>query len=158
MPHPSTARLDDMSILLRAAALGLATGGRSTVGLAALALTSERTGSWQTSRWAVRAASTAAAGELIGDKLPQTPSRLQPPPLAGRLVFGTLGAAILAHREGGSRSNTVLAGALGLAGAAATSWGGASWRKVAAGRLGNDLPGALIEDAGCLALARYAVS
>jgi uncharacterized membrane protein len=147
-----------MSILLRATALGLATGSRSTVGLAALALSAERTGSWQTSRWTARLATTAAAGELIGDKLPQTPSRLLPPGLAGRLVFGAAGAAILSHREGNSRSNTLLATALGLAGSAATCWGGASWRKAASGKFGNDLPGALAEDAGCLALARYAVS
>lgn len=147
-----------MSILTRAAALGLATGSRSTAGLAALsASTAGSSGSILTSRWTARLAAVAAAGELVGDKLPRTPSRLQPPSVAARLALGTAGAAILSHREGNSRSSTVLAGLLGLAGAGVSTWAGARWRGVAAKRLGRDLPGALAEDAACAAAVRYAV-
>ncbi len=66
------------------------------------------------SPWAQRLTGVAAAGELIGDKLPMTPSRLDPGPLAGRFLFGALvGAAGMAN---GDRSP--LAGALlGAAGA-----------------------------------------
>lgn len=144
-----------MPVLARAALLGLATGGRSTAGLTALALTSSSAGLLG-SRWTRGLAGLATAGELVGDKLPQAPSRLQPVGLAPRLVFGTLAGAILAHREGSSRNRTALAGGLGLLGAAAGSRLGASWRQVAGQRFGADLPGALIEDACCAAAVHYA--
>jgi uncharacterized membrane protein len=66
------------------------------------------------SPWIQRLTGAAAIGELIGDKLPMTPSRLDPGPLAGRFLFGALaGAAVMAN---GRRSP--LAGAvLGAAGA-----------------------------------------
>jgi uncharacterized membrane protein len=145
-----------MSLLTRAALLGLATGGRSTSGLAALALTNRRGTGALGSRWTRRLAGTAAAGEFVGDKLPQTPSRLQPEGLVPRLVLGAVAGAVLTHREGGSRNRTVLAGGLGLLAAAAGSRLGASWRQLAARRFGRDLPGALIEDACCAVAVRYA--
>lgn len=140
-----------MSLLTRAALLGLATGGRSTSGLAALAATRPAG-----ERWTRRLATVATAGELVGDKLPQTPSRLQPSGLVPRLGLGAVTGAVLARRDGGSRNRAVLAGALGLLGAAAGSRLGVSWRQVANRRFGRDLPGALIEDAWCLAVLRYA--
>jgi len=145
-----------MSLLSRAVLLGLATGGRSTTGLAALAVTNPSTAGALASRWTRRLAGTATAGELLGDKLPQAPSRLQPKGLLPRLALGAAAGAVLAHREGGDRNRTLLAGALGLAGAAAGSWLGVSWRKLANRRFGKDLPGALIEDASWLAVAHYA--
>jgi uncharacterized membrane protein len=145
-----------MPTLPRAALLGLATGGRSTAGLTALALTNPSSSGVLASRWTRRLAGTAAAGELVGDKLPQTPSRLQPEGLVPRLVLGTAAGAILTRREGAGRGRTVLAGALGLLGAAAGSKLGVSWRQQASRRFGKDLPGALIEDALWLGVARYA--
>jgi uncharacterized membrane protein len=145
-----------MSLLSRAALLGLATGGRSTSGLAALAVSNPSTSGVLGSRWTRRLASTAATGELVGDKLPQTPSRLQPEGLLPRLVLGAAAGAILSHREGGSRNRTLLAGLLGLLGAGGGSRLGVSWRQLASRRFGKDLPGALIEDACWLAAARYA--
>jgi uncharacterized membrane protein len=145
-----------MSLLSRAALLGLATGGRSTAGLAALALTNRSRAGVVGSPWTRRLAGTATAGELIGDKLPQIPSRLQPEGLLPRLVLGTATGAILSHREGANRNRTLLAGVLGLAGAAAGSRLGVSWRQLASKRFGKDLPGALIEDLCWLAAAHYA--
>lgn len=145
-----------MSALRRAALLGLATGARSTAGLTALTLTNDSSAGLLGSPWTRRLAGLAAAGELVGDKLPQAPSRLQPEGLAPRLAFGAVAGAILAHREGGARDQAVLAAGLGLLGAATGSWLGASWRRVASQRFGADLPGALIEDACCLAAARHA--
>ncbi|MDQ1720409.1 MAG: hypothetical protein QOI26_143 [Pseudonocardiales bacterium] len=145
-----------MPLLTRAALLGLASGGRSSFGLAALALTNSSSAGVLGSPWTRRLAGVAAAGELVGDKLPQTPSRLQPAGLAPRLASGAAAGAILAHREGGSRNRTVLAAALGLLGAAAGSWLGASWRQLAVRRFGKDLPGALIEDACWAATVHYA--
>jgi uncharacterized membrane protein len=145
-----------MSVLARAGLLGLATGSRSTAGLTALALTNPSSGGALGSRWTRRLAGTAAAGELVGDKLPQTPSRLQPEGLVPRLVVGAVAGAVLTHREGGSRVRTALAAGIGLLGAAAGSRLGASWRQLAGRRFDKDLPGALIEDACCVATARYA--
>ncbi|MDQ1740137.1 MAG: hypothetical protein QOE53_1789 [Pseudonocardiales bacterium] len=145
-----------MSVLTRAALLGLATGGRSTAGLTALALSHSAATGALGSRWTRRLTGTAAAGEFVGDKLPQTPSRLQPEGLAPRLVLGALTGAVLSHREGGNRNRALLAGALGLLGATAGSRMGVSWRQLASRRFGRDLPGALIEDAWCAAAARYA--
>jgi uncharacterized membrane protein len=107
-------------------------------------------------RWTRRLAGTAAAGEFVGDKLPQTPSRLQPEGLVPRLVLGAVTGALLTRREGGSRNRAVLAGALGLVGATAGSRLGVSWRQLAARRFGRDVPGALIEDAVTAVAARYA--
>jgi uncharacterized membrane protein len=145
-----------MHLLSRAALLGLATGGRSMSGLAALALTNRSTSGALGSRWIRRLAGTAAAGELVGDKLPQVPSRLQPQGLLPRLALGAIAGTVLARREGGSGNRTASAAVVGLAGAAAGSWLGVSWRQLAAARFGRHLPGALIEDAGWLAVARYA--
>ena len=143
-----------MSVFTRAALLGLATGGRSTSGLAALALT--KPAGVLGSRWTRRLAGTAAAGEFVGDKLPQTPSRLEPSGLAPRLILGAVTGAALTRRDGGSRNRALLAGALGVLGATAGSRLGSSWRQVAVRRFGKDLPGALIEDACCAVAARYA--
>src|SRR5919202_6427221 len=99
-----------MSVLTRAMLLGLATGARSTSGLTALALTT--TSGALGNRWARRLAGTAAAGEFVGDKLPQTPSRMQPEGLAPRLVLGAVTGALLTRREGGDRNRALLAGAL----------------------------------------------
>jgi uncharacterized membrane protein len=145
-----------MPTLSRAVLLGLATGGRSTAGLSALALTNPSSTGVLGNRWTRRLAGTAAAGELVGDKLPQTPSRLQPSGLVPRLGLGAVTGAALARREGGNRGRTALAGALGLLGAAAGSRLGVSWRQQATRRFGKDLPGALIEDALWLGVARYA--
>jgi len=145
-----------MSVLTRAALLGLATGGRSTSGLTALALSHPATGGALGSRWTRRLAGAATAGEFVGDKLPRTPSRLHPVGLVPRLVLGALTGAALSHREGGSRNRALLAGALGLLGATAGSRLGVSWRQLASRRFGSDLPGALVEDAWCVAAARLA--
>jgi len=145
-----------MPSLVRAALLGLATGGRSTSGLTALTLTNPSSAGVLGNRWTRRLAAAAATGELLGDKLPRTPSRLQPEGLLPRLACGAAAGAILASRAGGGRGRATLAAGLGLLGAAAGSRLGASWRQLAARRFGHDLPGALIEDAWVLAAGRYA--
>jgi uncharacterized membrane protein len=54
-----------------------------------------------------------AAGELIGDKLPATPSRLSPPALAARVVSGGWCGGIVARRLGASRLAGIGCGVLG---------------------------------------------
>jgi uncharacterized membrane protein len=59
-----------------------------------------------------------AAGEMVGDKLPNAPNRTAPPVLLGRLLSGALvGAAWYRSRQGSAISGGVLGG---LAAVAAT--------------------------------------
>jgi uncharacterized membrane protein len=85
-----------------------------------------------------------ALGELVGDKLPKTPSRLSPPGLIGRIVFGGgCGAALM-----------IVAGAVWIAGAVLGAIGavvgayvGYFVRRMLTSRAGlPDLPIALLED------------
>jgi uncharacterized membrane protein len=54
-----------------------------------------------------------AAGELVGDQLPKTPSRTAPLPFAARVVSGAFSAAALATGVGESVLFGALLGALG---------------------------------------------
>ena len=84
---------------LRAASLaGAATGMRSTVAVAAL-ISSRASGlpAWAARRPAADVAPAAVAGELVMDKLPSTPSRMEPPGLAGRATFAALAGAVIAR-------------------------------------------------------------
>jgi uncharacterized membrane protein len=86
------------SHLGRAALAGAATGLRSTVGLAALidARAAGLPGLLTRPRARV-AARLGVASELVVDKLPSTPSRLEPAGLAGRIVFAAMAGAVLAR-------------------------------------------------------------
>lgn len=145
-----------MPALLRAALAGLATGARSSTAIAAYARTPAGPGRVDRllqRKFVRKSVRRSALLELIGDKLPQTPPRTAPPSLAARSVLGALSGGLVARRGGGS----ALAGAVVGAGAS-TAWtfAGPRYRALAAGRAGNDLPGALVEDGAALALARIA--
>jgi hypothetical protein len=129
-------------------ALGVASGGRTTAGAAALALTAP-----VPNRRLRTATSVAAAGEWVVDKLPMTPSRLEPPGVIGRGAFGVGTAVLLARRRGESQP---VAGVLGLAGAATGALLGSAWR-AHAGKLGlTAFHAALGEDLLVAALAALA--
>jgi uncharacterized membrane protein len=141
------------STLVRSVLLGMVTGGRMFTGLAAVAITTPQQGgrkplSLLTGTRATRAVSLLAAGELVGDKLPKTPPRTQPPALVGRLGAGATSAAALAQRAGEA---PLLPAVLGAAGALAWSYAGVAARAAAAAKAGSDLPGAVVEDALCVA-------
>ncbi|BCJ68737.1 hypothetical protein [Polymorphospora rubra] len=136
----------------RAVALGAATGGRSMTGLAAVTLTTPGT-STRHRRRARIAALLAAAGEIVADKSPRTPSRLDPAPLAGRLGTGVLAAVLLARRNGSRPLIPVL---LACAGVVAASVAGATWRAYAS-RRGHPALAALAEDVVTVGLATAAV-
>jgi uncharacterized membrane protein len=68
---------------------------------------------WLGARWSLPAAALAAGGELIGDKLPMTPSRLAPAPLIGRLVLGSAAGAAIADVTGQSAITGAALGAIG---------------------------------------------
>ena len=134
----------------RSLAIGAATGGRSFSGIAAVSLSSTRGERPLGNPVAKVLVGLLAVGELVLDKSPKAPNRLEPPGLAGRIVFGGASAGLLARRHGASPVPQVVVGmAAALTGAYAGHWG----RSRLAGRFGADLPGALIEDGVVQSLA-----
>ncbi len=152
-------------VLARAFVLGIVAGFRSQLPFALMAMAARR------GRFAVgdserlailggnRAAfvlGASAVGELVVDKLPFVPSRLEPGPLAGRVVIGGAAGAVLAaeaHRPIG------LGAAAGAAGGALGSYLG-YWGRLLAGR-GTGLPDAVVavaEDAIGVAVGWAALS
>lgn len=139
--------------------LGVSTGLRSFTPIATTAWFARSgrlpvAGTWAS--WIAHPASVgiltaAAVGECIGDKLPQTPSRTAPLPLAGRLALGAAVGAIVAT----ALRRSVIGGvALGAIGALAGTYGGFHARRgltKGAGLL--DLPVAVTGDAAAIALA-----
>jgi hypothetical protein len=137
LPSPPRRRALGRSLLI-----GLAAGGRSSLGYLAAARLS--------SKPAVTAVAAAAVvGEVAVDKAPGTPSRLDPGPLLGRAVAGGVGGFAVARADG---APVVLPALLGVGGAVVGSVLGAAWREVA-DRQGWPWQGALAEDAVSLALA-----
>jgi uncharacterized membrane protein len=97
----------------------------------------------------------AALGEMIADKLPGIPDRIEPGPLLGRAVFGALAGGVLARRN---RESGALGALLGGAAALLAAHAGFRARRALTRTAGlPDLPVALCEDALALALARHAV-
>ena len=138
-------------LMVRSLALGLASGMRASLGLGAPALVGAARGRPESTFAKLSRAAKAlgVAGELVGDKLPQTPSRLDPPGLAARFISGAAGGFALARRQDVSPAYPVL---IGVAGATAGAYGGAAWRRWAGARV-PDWQGALAEDALALKLA-----
>jgi uncharacterized membrane protein len=85
-----------------------------------------------------------AAGELVVDKLPTTPSRKTPPQFIGRIVTGSFSGATIA-----TASDNALTGLVaGAVGAVAGTLAGAALRgHLVKATGGRDFPIALIEDA-----------
>jgi len=90
-----------------------------------------------------------ALGELVGDKLPKTPSRTQPAPLIGRITSGALSGYVIGAASG-ERMPGLVAGAVG---AASGTFGLRAARGWLAGLLGRDWPAAITEDAAAIASA-----
>jgi uncharacterized membrane protein len=90
-----------------------------------------------------------ALGELVGDKLPKTPSRTQPAPLIGRIASGALSGYVIGAASG-ERMPGLVAGAVG---AASGTFGLRAARGWLAGLLGRDWPAAITEDAAAIASA-----
>lgn len=92
------------------------------------------------------------AGELVGDQLPKTPSRLDPGPLFGRAVAGGAVGYVLCRRAGQS---PWLGVALGAGAALAGAYGGYHGRKLLGERL--HIPDAVValgEDALAVGIGR----
>jgi uncharacterized membrane protein len=138
----------------RALVLGIMTGGRAATPMAALALHHDDPalkGSWQ--QWPMfrspigRGALVAAAiGELVGDKLPMTPSRVALGGLVGRVGAGALIG--LAVGTTGPKNRGLESAILGGVGALLGSFAGFLARKAAGSLTGLPDPVvALAEDA-----------
>jgi len=94
-----------------------------------------------------------SAGELVGDKLPKTPSRLAPGPLLGRAVSGGAVGYVLCRRAGQS---PWLGTALGAGAAVLGAYGGYHARKALGETL--HLPDAVVavgDDALAIAVGRH---
>jgi uncharacterized membrane protein len=90
-----------------------------------------------------------AAGELIAEKLPKTPSRKQPPSFVIRILSGSLVGATV-----GAAGGKLLIGlCLGAIGAVVGTLGGAAARAKLASAFGRDWPAAILEDIAALAIA-----
>jgi uncharacterized membrane protein len=130
----------------RSFATGIATGSRSLLPLA-MTLAAGK------SPWA-GLAGTLAAGELIGDKLPFAPARIEAIPLAGRAFCGALCGWLLAARDGSARP---VAAGVGASAAVASTLAGYYARKFLTHELGIPDPLiALAEDGIVFGLARFA--
>lgn len=96
-----------------------------------------------------------AAGELIGDKLPNTPARTAPFPLAARIIFGSLVGALAATGLKGAIVEGVILGALG---ALLGTFVGFHLRRLIVERTGwSDWLVALAEDAFAIVASVYAM-
>ncbi|UQX90217.1 hypothetical protein M6D93_09505 [Jatrophihabitans telluris] len=141
--------------MLKSAAIGWASGARSSAGLAAILVPrGEFAHRARYGRARESAALVAVSGELTVDKLPMTPSRLQPVALLVRLAVGAAAGASLARR---ADRPVFVAGSVAALAAWGASVGGVRWRELAAARTGSDWPGALAEDFTALAVAHWAV-
>lgn len=105
-----------------------------------------------------------AAGELVGDKLPFMPSRLEPGGLVGRMASGALcGAAVVAASRNRDSGALAAGAALGAVAAIAGAFAGYHLRRQLGQKL--DIPDpaiAVIEDliavGGSIALVRRSMS
>jgi len=143
----------DSNLALRAAGLGAIAGLRSMAAPAALswAAVAGRVGGWRDTPFAVLGSSKVSAlltvfevGELVGDKLPMTPSRTSLPPLLGRAASGAVVGGALFTSE---RHRTVPGAAFGAAAAVAAAYAGERLRALASEKTGLPDPVvALAED------------
>jgi uncharacterized membrane protein len=103
---------------------------------------------WRYTPWVM---TVLAAGELVTDQLPTTPSRKVPVQFGARIISGAIcGAAV------GIDQDAPLPGlALGLAGAVIGTLAGAWARARIAAAFSHDTPAALIEDAVAIAAAAF---
>ena len=155
MAHPAR----PFGLAVRAAGLGAVAGLRSQLPLALLAFAANR-GTFASaagpplsrlrSRRGQAICGLSAAGELVADKLPRTPSRLAPGPLAGRVAFGALAGAAVARE---ANRATGLGAVLGGAGAALGAFAGYQLRSAAGRATGIPDPAwGAVEDAVALTL------
>lgn len=146
--------------LLAAAGLGAVTGLRSMTGIAMASreLTDRPAGELVgLRRWLARdpvniALSALAIGELVADKMPDLPDRVDTGPLVGRGVMGALVGAVA-----GGEDHWMAGALVGAAASMVAAWAGWSVRKEAGWATGLPDPViAMAEDAVAITAAREA--
>lgn len=117
-----------LNVYLKAAAIGIVAGMRSASAPALVSDHLARKGgnaldgsplAWMASPTTATVTKVLAAGELVGDKLPFTPSRLAPGPLGGRMASGALCGAVLCASE---RERAEVGAVVGALAAALGAW------------------------------------
>ena len=135
--------------------LGAASGLRAQLGVATVVARSDPSlPPIFRQAWTRRLLVAAAAGELVVDKLPTTPSRLVPPGIAARLVMGALATSLFAQTR---QAPWLPAAAIGASSAAVAAKLGHDLRT----RLAHHAPDpaiAVVEDALGLGLATAGAS
>lgn len=110
--------------LTRALLLGAVAGMRSQLPMALLAIESHRPRSGPGRSWLARrlaapgalaATMLAAAGEIVGDKLPVTPDRTRPGPFTARVATGTLAGGATYQDAGRPVARGAVVGAVAAA-------------------------------------------
>jgi uncharacterized membrane protein len=105
--------------------------------------------------WTPYVITVLAIAEIIGDKLPRTPSRKTPGPFIGRIFTGALSGAAI----GATGGDWMIGAGLGAAGGVIGTLGGAEARRRLTIAFGKDLPAALVEDfvaiAGAFAIVHF---
>jgi uncharacterized membrane protein len=103
--------------------------------------------------------SVLAIGELIADKLPNTPSRKAPPGFIARIVTGGLSGAAFGASGGASSASWMIGLVAGAVGAIVGTFGGYEFRvRLVKATGGKDLPIALLEDVIAIGGAFFLVS
>jgi uncharacterized membrane protein len=153
-----------MTRLLRSAQLGAATGLRSMAAPSQLsrhlagASPSHSAGpvTELLGRATVRSLlQIAALGEMVADKLPFVPNRIESGPLLGRAFFGGVAGGVFARVRGESPA---LGALLGGAGAVVGAYAGYHARRALVHQAGlPDMPVALCEDSVAIVMARAAL-
>jgi uncharacterized membrane protein len=149
-------------LVLRSGLLGVVGGLRSQFPAAALAARglepANRPLAVLSTRGGRRAAYLAAAGEIVVDKLPVTPDRVETRGLIARAISGAVAGAVLASASGVRGRRLVLPVLAGAGGAYLGSWGGFTARRalVAATRLPDPVV-AVAEDVVAVGLATVAL-
>ncbi|MBS1816274.1 MAG: DUF4126 family protein [Acidobacteria bacterium] len=149
-------------VILCALVIGMVSGMRSLTAPAVVAVAARfgyltLTGTilgWVASTWAIVLFVVLALGEMVADKLPQTPSRKKVLSFIFRIVSGIFCGACL-----GAATPYAIAGAVaGGLGAAAGTFGWHGLRARMAAAFGKDLPAALLEDALAIGFGVLAVA
>ena len=157
-----------LNTLARTFAIGVASGLRSQMPVAAVAWQRADGGLkrgngpvWSAldspaTRWI---ATALAVGEVVGDKLPMTPNRIDGAAKYGRIGIGAIAASLVASGLGARSGGLLIAALSGALGATAGTYGGFHARQGVKTQYDlPDLPVALIEDITALTIARLAVA
>ena len=144
-PHEEQGLEQPGRLLMRSLAIGVASGGRSSLGLVPPGVVG--------GRLPALTAVGLVGTELVFDKLPSTPTRVGGPTVA-RVVSAAAGAAVIGRRRGAAAIWPAVAAA--TLGAVGGTIAGSIWRDYCAERSWT-AAGAVVEDVVSLALTAYAV-